>query len=320
MGSSKNDKSIVYDNPKEVFRDTLYELGKNNKNIVFISCDTSLGCGADKFKEAFPDRHFEFGIQEQNAITEAAGMALSGKIPFIGAHASFIVLRTIEQIRDDLCKTKLNAIIVGRDFGLQLSMCGPTHMILEDVGLLRTIPNLRIIGPCDGPELRLSMMAACELDGPVYIRMSRQKTKRINMNNYKFEVGKGTILRKGKDVTIIATSTLVANAVEATEILEQKGIYADLINMHTIKPIDKDVILESTSKTKRVITVEEHSIIGGLGSAVAEILVKEDPVRMKMIGTEDCFAIVGQSYEQLLDHYGFTGNKIAVQVENFLND
>lgn len=308
----------IIDDPKKIFGSTLVELGKKNENIVFISCDTSLGSGASEFKKTFPNRHFEFGIQEQNAITEAAGMALAGKIPFIAAHAPFIVLKCIEQIRDDLCKTYLNVNLVGRDFGLQLSTCGPTHSVLEDVGLLRTLPNLTIIAPADGPEYREAIIAASKIDGPVYIRLSRQPAKRVNYNSYKFQLGKGNILREGKDLTLIATSTLVSRSIEAAVILKDKGIDIEVINMHTLKPIDREIILESSLKTKKVVTIEEHSIINGLGSAVADVLIKGNPVKMKMIGTEDCFAVTGQSYEELLEYYGFTGPRLADKIENFI--
>ncbi len=310
---------VVLDNPKDIIGKTLVELGRINEDIVFVSCDTSMGTGASQFKKEFPDRHFEFGIQEQNAVNQSAGMAMSGMIPIIGAHVPFIVLKTVEQIRDDLCKTKQHVIIIGRDFGLQLSMLGPTHMILEDIAVLRALPNITIIGPSDGPEYRHALMESVKLDGPVYIRMSRQKTRRINNENYSFKIGKANKLMEGKDITLIATSTMVANAFEAVEILNGRGIEVDLINMHTIKPLDKEIILESSMKTKRVVTLEEHSVIGGLGSAVAEVLVRTNPVKMDLIGTEDHFSITGSSYDELLDYYGFTPKKIATRVENFLN-
>lgn len=313
----KSTENIV-DYPKKIFGEVLVYLGEKNKNIVYISCDTSLGSGAQEFKNTFPERHIEFGIQEQNAITQAAGLAFSGKIPIISAHTSFIVLKCIEQIRDDLCKTNVNAIIVGRDFGLFHSTCGPTHTVLEDIGLIRTLPNITIIAPADGPEYRQALIAAPEIEGPVYIRLSRHPAKRINNDNYKFIVGRGNRLREGNDITIISTSTMVSRSLEAAEILENKGLKSDVINIHTLKPIDRDLILESSTKTKKVVTIEEHSIIGGLGSAVAEVLIKEYPVKMEMIGTNDCFVTIGQSYEELLEYYGFTGPRLAFRIEDFL--
>jgi len=309
----------IIESPKEVFRSVIVELGKKNKNVIFVSCDTSLGTGADEFKKTYPDRHIEFGIQEQNAITASAGLALSGKIPYIGAHVPFIICRCVEQIRNDLCVTKANVNIIGRDFGLQFSALGPTHMITEDIGILRTLPNITIIAPADGPEYRAAILTACEIDGPVYIRLSRQPTKRVNNGNYEFKVGKGNILRNGKDITLIATSSMVSRSVEAANLLQHEGISVEVINMHTLKPLDKEIILESSTKTGKVVTVEEHSVINGLGSAVADVLIQDNPIKMKMIGIEDCFVIVGQSYEELLDYYGLTGPKIAQSIKSFLD-
>jgi transketolase len=309
----------AFDYPKTIFGETLLYLGKKNQNIIFISCDTSLGSGAREFKNKYPERHIEFGIQEQNAVTQAAGLAFSGKIPVIGAHTPFIVLKTIEQIRDDLCKTNANVTIVGRDFGLYHSTCGPTHTVLEDIGILRTLPNITIIAPSDGPEYRQALISSPEIEGPVYIRLSRHPARRINDEDYRFIAGKGYRLREGNDITIIATSTMVSRSLEASLILENKGIRPDIINIHTIKPIDREIILESSTRTGKVVTVEEHSIINGLGSAVADVLIKENPVKMEMIGTNDCFAIIGQSYEELLEYYGLTGPHIASRIENFLS-
>jgi transketolase len=314
----RNNYGEIIESPKEIFSKTLLELGKKNKNVVFVSCDTSLGSGANEFKKVFPEKHIEFGIQEQNAITASAGLALSGKIPYIGAHIPFIILRCVEQIRDDLCVTMANVNIIGRDFGLQFYALGPTHMVCEDVGILRTLPNLTIIAPSDGPEYRSAIISAAEIDGPVYIRFSRQPVIRVHDDDYIFKVGKGNVLRKGKDLTLIATSTMVSKSVDAAEILSREGIDVEVINIHTLKPIDKTVILESSFKTRKVMTVEEHSVINGLGSAVSDILIKENPVKMRMIGIEDCFPIVGQSYEGLLNYYGLTGPKIAQSIKNFL--
>ena len=306
------------DDPKEIFAETIVELGKKIKEVLFVSCDTSLGTGASEFKRLFPERHLDFGIQEQNAITECAGLALSGKIPYIGAHVPFVTCKCVEQIRNDLCVTRANVNIIGRDFGMQFPALGPTHMIFEDVGILRTLPNITIIAPADGPEYRQAIQAAAGIEGPVYIRLSRQPAKRIHPEGYKFKVGEGDVLATGGDVTIISTSTMVSRAIEAAEILQRDGIDSDLINIHTIKPLDRAVILESSEKTGKVVTVEEHSIINGLGGAVAELLATENPVKMRILGIEDCFSIVGQDYEELLDYYGLTGPGIAKSVREFL--
>ena len=311
-------KDEQFDDPRKIFGGTLVDLGKENKNIVFISCDSSLGAGAGLFKKTYPGRHFEFGIQEQNAIGEAAGMAILGKIPFIAAYVPFVTLRCFEQIRDDLCKTKLNVIIVGTNCGLAVGVAGSTHTVLEDLGALRTLPNITIIAPSDGPEYRKAMIAASNIEGPVYMRSGRQKIKRINNRDYKFSIGKGSILRKGSDLTVIATSTMVSRSLDAADILQNKGINIEVINIHTLKPIDEKIILESSFRTKKVVTVEEHSIINGLGSAVADVIVKENPVKMKMIGINDLFSVVGE-YDELLDYYGLTAPKIAIKIQDFLD-
>lgn len=312
------DNKIIFDEPKKVFRDTLVDLGAKDERVVFISCDTSLGTGADAFKKKFPSRHFDFGIAEQNAISQAAGMAFEGKIPFIGAHAPFISLKVVEQIRNDLCKTNLHAVLFGRDFGFQGPTGGPTHMVFEEVGVLRTIPNITIIAPCDGLEYRAAMLAAYNYEGPVYVRMSRIKTKRINKEGYDFKIGKGIVLKEGSDITLIATSTLVSNTLDAARILQERKISAAVINIHTLKPLDSDLVLKYCSKTGKAATVEEHTVINGLGSAVADVLVKNNPVRLKMIGIEDHFSIVGSNYNELIDYYGFTPEKLASSIEEFL--
>jgi len=315
---NSNNKTII-EYPRDVIGNALVELGNKNDDVVFISCDTSIGTGANKFKNKFPQRHIEFGIQEQNAVSAAAGMALMGKILFIGAHVPFITLKCIEQIRNDLCKTNLNVNIIGRDFGLQNPSLGPTHMIIEDVGVLRTLPNMTIIAPADGIEYRGAIMAASEIEGPVYIRVSRKPVKRINNINYEFKVGKGNLLVSGQDITLIATSTMVAETIYAAEILKFKGINAEVLNIHTIKPIDKNLILKSCTKTNIAVTIEEHSIINGLGCAVGEILMEKKPMKLLRIGFKDDFLITGETYDQLKNYYGLTGKKIAEKVIRFIN-
>jgi transketolase len=313
----KDTNEEIIEDPRKVFSDALVVLGTKNPNVLYISCDSSLGASGAEFNKRFPERHFEFGIQEQNAMGEAAGFALCGKVPFIAAYVPFITFRCFEQIRDDVCKTNLNVNIMGNNCGFSVSALGPTHVILEDVSIMRSIPNMTIISPCDGPEYYQTVLAAAELDGPVYIRIHRQKTKRLHSGDYKFEIGKGEILRKGSDITVIACSSMIHKTLEASAILAEKGIGAEVINISTIKPIDKNLIVSSTLKTKRVVTVEEHSIVNGLGSAVADVLAKENPLRMCMIGINDVFAVVGE-YDEVLDYYGLTAPKVAQKIENFI--
>jgi len=311
-------KEEIFDDPKKLLSDVLVELGRKDERVVFVSCDTSLGTGAEEFRKTFPHRHFDFGIAEQNAVTQAAGMAYEGKLPIIGAHVPFLTIKVLEQIRNDLCRTNLHAILIGRDFGFQAPTAGPTHMIFEDIGILRTIPNMTIIAPADGPEYREAFYAAYNYDKPVYIRMSRIKTKRVNEDGYKFKIGEGNILKEGKDITLLSTSTIVSNTLDAAWILQDKGISAEVINIHTLKPIDRELILKSCAKTGKAVTIEEHSVINGLGTAVADVLIKENPIKIKMIGMEDIFSIVGANYGQLIDYYGFTPEKIADKVEKYV--
>ena len=291
----------IYDDPRKI--------------IAFALVD--LGASGDPFRQNFPDRHFEFGLQEQSSMGTAAGMATTGKIPFITAYVPFITFRCFEQIRDDICKTNLNVNIIGNNCGLSVSTLGPTHTVLEDAAVLKA-PNITIISPADGPEYREAVYAAAKIDGPVYIRAHREKAKRLNPENYKIEVGKGVVLKRGSNVTIISNSTMVLKSLEAAEILDEKGINAEVINMHTLKPADSDIILESSAKTKKVVTVEEHIVVGGLGSTVSDVLIRDNPVKLKMIGINDRFAVVGK-YDELLNYYGLTAEKISVSILNFIN-
>ncbi len=310
--------NIVYDDPRKCFGSSLVELAAGNKDVVFISCDSSLGAGAGPFRSAYPQRHFEFGIAEQNAMSHAAGLAISGKIPFIAAYVPFVTYRCFEQIRNDVAKTNLNVNIMGNNSGFSVSALGPTHTILEDVGVLRSLPNMTIISPADGIEYSQAPCAASQIDGPVYIRISRVKSKRIYAEDHELIVGKADIVRKGSDITIIASGTTVSIAIDAAQILSDQKIEAEVINLSTIKPLDKKTLLESVSKTRKIITVEEHSVINGIGSAVSDALIKEDPVKMDFIGVNDEYAPVG-SYNELMDHYGINPVNVAVRVQAFLD-
>jgi len=311
-------KKAVYENPRKVIADALVELGKKDSRVVYVSCDSSLGASGGPFNQNFPERHFEFGIQEQNGMGEAAGLAVSGKIPFIAAYVPFVAFRCFEQIRDDVCKTKLNVNIMGNNCGFSVGPLGPTHVVLEDVGVIGSVPNITIISPADGPQYREAIFKASQIDGPVYLRVHRQKARRINPDGYSLKVGKGDVVLKGNDLTIIAASTMVANSLDAARILEAEGIRAEVINMSTLKPIDSELVLESSARTKKVVTVEEHSIVNGLGSMVANVLSAGGPVPLKKIGINDIFAVVGE-YDQLINYYGLTGQKIADSIKDFLN-
>ena len=313
-----NDEAVLED-PRKILADALVELGKTNKNVVYVSVDSSLGASGGPFNKNFPDRHFEFGIAEQNGMGEAAGMATCGKIPFIAGYVPFVSYRCFEQVRDDVCKTNLNVNIIGNNSGFSVSALGPTHVVLEDVAVLRGLPNLTILSPADGTEYRQAPRLASEINGPVYIRVSRIKARKIFGDEHKLTPGKANILKDGKDITLVATGTMTLNALIAASLLQKQGISARIINMSTIKPVDKDVIIDSARKTKKIVTVEEHSVVGGLGAAVAEVIVKNMPVKMKFIGTPDKFAVVG-SYEECIDYYGLTPQKIAAQVADFVRE
>jgi transketolase len=315
--ASAENKKIIMEDPRKMVSDALVELGAANSNVLYVSCDSSEGASGGEFNKRYPERHFEFGIAEQNAMGEAAGFALCGKIPFIAAYVPFITLRCFEQVRDDVCKPKLNVKLMGNNCGFSVSALGPTHTVLEDISVIRSLPNITIISPCDGPEYFQAIFAAAGHDGPVYIRTHRMKTSRVHSDDFKFTIGKGEIMLEGSDVTIATFSSMLQKTIDAAQILAVKGIRAEVLNISTIKPIDRELILKSSTKTKKVVTVEEHSVLNGFGSAVADVLIRDNPVKMKMLGTEDVFATVGD-YDEMLEYYGISAVKIAASVEDFV--
>ncbi|MCE5328885.1 transketolase family protein [bacterium] len=308
--------NYIYDDARKILAESLVDLGKANKDVVYVSMDSSAGAFGGSFQKAFPERHFEFGIAEQNGMGEAAGMAISGKIPVIAAYVPFVSYRPFEQIRDDVCKTKLNVIIIGNNSGFSVSALGPTHTVLEEVGVLRSLPNMTILCPADGVEYGQVLEVASKIGSPTYIRVTRIKSKRIFAQDHKLIFGKADIIRQGSDVTLIAAGTMVSRSLEAAAELDKKNVNAEVISMSTIKPLDEEAVIKSAVKTGKVVSVEEHSIYNGLGSAVAEVLVKNCPVKMKFIGTADEYAPVG-TYDELMDYYGLTPQKIADKVLEF---
>jgi transketolase len=310
----KDNKDQIYDDPRKILASALVEAGDTNEDVVYISCDSSLGASGDPFRKKYPERHFEFGIAEAAAMGQAAGLSISGKVPFITAYLPFITYRCFEQIRDDVCKTKLNVNILGNNCGFSVGPLGPTHVVLEDVSVMRAIPNLTIFAPADGSQYRSAVLAAADIEGPVYIRVHRNKTPRLYEIDCKIIPGKADILKKGSDITLISTSSMVNQTLEAAEILKRKGVDAEVINMYSLKPADHETILNSAEKTKKVITIEEHTIVGGLGGIVAEVLAKTCNARLEMIGIEDQFAVVGD-YGQLIDYYGLTAEKLVPKIE-----
>lgn len=303
---------------RNAYGEALKEIGGKNKDIVVLDADLSGSTKTAVFKKEYPDRFFNVGISEQSLMGTAAGLAAAGKIPFASTFAMFATGRAFEIIRNSICYPKLNVKIAATHAGLTVGEDGASHQAIEDISIMRSIPNMVVLNPADGVEARLCVLKAAEYVGPVYIRLGRSNVPVIFDENYTFEIGKGVELKSGEDVTIIATGIMVAKALEASEVLEKEGISARVINISTIKPIDKDIILKAAKETKGIVTAEEHSIIGGLGSAVAEVLVENCPVPMKRVGVEDTFGESGNG-DELLVKYGLTPENIIKNVKSVLS-
>ncbi len=303
---------------RQSYGETLVELGKEHDNLVVLDADLAEATKTAFFKKEFPDRHIDCGIQEADMIGIAAGLASCGKVPFCSSFAMFAAGRAYEQIRNSIAYPHLNVKIGATHAGISVGEDGATHQCLEDIALMRVIPGMVVINPADAVEARAAVIAAYEYDGPVYLRFGRLAVPVINDRpDYKFEWGKGYVVKEGTDVTIIATGLEVAAAIDAAELLEKEGINAEIVNIHTIKPIDKDLIVKEAEKTGKVVTVEEHSVIGGLGSAVCEVLSENHPLPVKRIGVYDRFGESGPAVE-LLHKYKLDGEGIAEQVKGYL--
>ena len=294
---------------REAYGAALAEFGADER-IVVLDADLSPATKTGTFKKAFPERFFNCGIAEGNMMSVAAGLSTCGKIPFASSFAMFAAGRAFEQIRNAIGYPKLNVKIGATHAGISVGEDGATLQCLEDIGLMRTIPNMVILNPADCAEARLAVKAAIDHQGPVYLRFGRLAVPTIFGEDYKFEIGKGVQLADGKDVTIIATGLMVAHALEAKTILEEQGISARIINMHTIKPIDRDIVIKAAKETGAIVTAEEHNIIGGLGSAVAEVLCEECPVPMLRVGTLDTFGRSGAP-AKLFEIYGLDAKTIV---------
>ncbi|MGD9302163.1 MAG: transketolase C-terminal domain-containing protein [Desulfobacterales bacterium] len=303
--------------PRKTFGEALLEAAQDNANIVALSADSSSGSGMTPFKDKFPERHFEFGIMEQGIMGFAAGLATTGKIPFFVAIAPFVTARPFEMFRNDLGYMHQNVKVVGRSAGLTYSDLGATHQSLDDIAIIRTIPGVTVINPGDPVDIVKAVHAAVGHRGPVYIKIGAPKMPVLMDEDYDFQIGKGVVMEAGSDITIIATGTLLSKAVAAAKILQAQEIHPRLINMHTIKPLDRDLVLKAAAETGKIVTVEEGYLAGGLGSCIAELLATEHPVPMKMLGVDDQYAATGP-YEELLSHLGLQGEQIAESVERFL--
>ena len=301
---------------RDGFGEALAEIGKD-KRIVVLDADLAESTRSIKFKEKYPERFFDVGIAEQNLVATAAGLAASGKIPFACSFAVFITGRAYDQIRLMAGILKLPVRIVGSHAGLLTGEDGASHQALEDISLMRGIPGMTVIQPADYIEAKEATKELIKLKGPAYLRLGRGKVPIINNENYNFKVGKGVVLREGRDISIIATGALVHEALLAYEELKKNKISARIINIHTIKPIDKELILKAAKETKAIITAEDHSIYGGLGSAVAEILAENYPIKIERIGVKDRFGESGRP-EELYEKYGLTSSAIVNATKKLL--
>ena len=291
---------------RESYGNALVELAKEHDNIVVLDADLAAATKTSIFKKEFPDRHIDCGIAEANMIGIAAGLSTCGKVPFASTFAMFAAGRAYEQVRNTVGYPHLNVKIGATHAGISVGEDGATHQCNEDIALMRTIPGMTIINPCDDIEAKAAVKAAYEMDGPVYLRFGRLAAPVINDENYKFELGKGVMMKEGSDITIIATGLMVAYALEAAEKLAVDGVNAEVINIHTIKPLDEEIVVNSAKKTGKVVTVEEHSVIGGLGSAVCDALSAKCPTSVTKIGINDVFGHSGPALE-LIKEFGLDG-------------
>ncbi len=303
---------------RESYGNALVELGAENPKVVVLDADLAAATKTGVFKKAYPDRHIDCGIAECNMVGIAAGLATTGKIPFVSSFAMFAAGRAFEQVRNSVGYPHLNVKIGATHAGITVGEDGASHQCNEDIALMRTIPGMVVMCPADDIEAKAAVKAAAEHVGPVYMRFGRAACPVINDRpDYKFEIGKGTVLREGTDLTIVATGICVGNALEAADLLAAEGVSAEVINICTIKPLDEELIVNSAKKTGKVVTAEEHSVIGGLGSAVCDALCKSYPVPVLKIGMQDTFGESG-SAAALVEKYKLDGKGIAEQIRDFL--
>jgi len=297
---------------RQGWADALKELGRQDPRVVVLDADLAKSTLTCQFKDEFPDRFFDMGIAEQNMINVAGGMSLTGLIPFVSTYGVFVSGRAWEQIRTSICYGQLNVKFGGAHGGISVGPDGATHQALEEITIMRVLPNMKVIVPADYYETYKAVMAMKEMEGPVYIRFGREKVPTVTTKDTPFEIGKAYSVREGTDVSIIACGVMVAEALDAAEFLQSKGVSAEVINMHTIKPLDQETILKSAQKTGCVVTAEEHQKAGGMGSAVMEVLAQNYPVPVEMVGIDDTFGESGNPSE-LMEKYGITSKEIIEQ-------
>lgn len=306
-----NDKKIA---TRQSYGETLAELGKKNENIVVLDADLSAATKTNIFAKEFPDRFIDVGIAEQNLMGIAAGLAAYGKVPFVSTFAVFAAGRAYDQIRNSICYPKLNVKICATHAGLTVGEDGATHQMLEDLSLMRTLPNMTVISPSDDTQARWIIEEVAKLDGPVYVRLARAATPVIYAENQKFEIGKMIQLGEGTDATVFATGVMVAEALKAQEELAKEGIDIRVVDVHTIKPIDREMIIKCAKETKKIITIEDHSIIGGLGSAICEVLAEEYPTKVIRMGMKDVFGKSGKA-DQLLKYFKMDSEALIEEIK-----
>jgi transketolase len=299
-------KDIQYKEKKECragFGEGLLESGKKNQEVVALCADLTGSVKMDAFAKAFPERFFQIGIAEANMIGMAAGFALSGKIPYVGSFANFCTTRVLDQIRMVVAYSNNNVKICGSHAGISAGEDGATHQVMEDIGFIKALPNMVVINPCDFNQTKAATLAITDYKGPVYLRFGRPKMPNFTQENQNFEIGKALLLHEGTDVSIFATGHLVYPSLEAAYMLSQKGISAEVINIHTIKPLDTKTVLDSVLKTKCVVSAEEHLMNGGLGDSIAQLLVRHFPCPQEYVAVDDKFGMSGKS-DELLNYFG----------------
>ena len=298
---------------RQSYGEALLELGKENKNIVVFDADLSTATKTNIFAKEFPERFYDMGIAEQNMISTAAGMSTCGKIPYASTFAVFAAGRAYDQIRNSVCYPKLNVKICATHAGVTVGEDGATHQMIEDISLMRTLPNMIVLSTSDDVQTKWAVKEISKINGPVYLRLSRLATPIIYGENQKFEIGKAVQIGEGTDATIFATGVTVSEAIRAQEILENKGIKVRVVDIHTVKPIDKDMVIKCAKETKKLISVEDHNVIGGLGSAISEVLTEEYPVKLVRMGINDTFGKSGKATE-LMQYFGITAENIVEKV------
>lgn len=303
---------------RETYGETLVELGKNDENIVVLDADLSKSTKTHSFSKEFPNRFFNMGIAEQNLMGTAAGLAASGKIPFASTFAVFASGRAFEIIRNSICYPKLNVKVCATHAGITVGEDGASHQAIEDIAIMRSLPNMVVLNPADAVSTKALLKEIVEYEGPVYVRLGRAKVPVIYDDDVKITIGKGMEVKGGNDITIIATGIMVNEALKARKELLKEGITARVIDIHTIKPIDKEIIIKAGRETKGIVTVEEHSILGGLGSAVSEVLAENHPTLLKRVGINDTFGESGKP-DELMKKYGLTAENIIAKAKEILD-